>query len=35
MDTCQSYLQTVAFVQSMVIGAAIFSSVAWTQWTQI
>ena len=27
MDTCQSYLQTLAFVQSMVIGAAIFSSV--------
>lgn len=27
MDTCQSYLQTVAFVQSMVIGAAIFSSI--------
>jgi len=27
IDTCKNYLQTVAFVQSMIIGAAIFSSV--------
>ena len=31
IDTCKSYLQTVAFVQSMMIGAAIFSSASWGQ----
>ena len=29
IDTCKNYLQTVAFVQSMIIGAAIFSSATW------
>ena len=27
METCQSYLQTFAYVQGMIVGAAIFSSV--------